>query len=97
MEKEVELGKAKILKIFRVEKDRQIIGGKVSSGKIVKGKEAKILRRGADIGRAKIMNLECGRVKTEVVEERNEFGALVESKTSLSPGDELEVFEKQNV
>ncbi|KKS33383.1 MAG: Translation initiation factor IF-2 [Parcubacteria group bacterium GW2011_GWA2_42_35] len=97
VEKEVELGKVKILKIFRVEKDREIIGGKVSSGKIIKGKEAKILRRGADIGRVKILNLERGRIKTEQAEAGDEFGALVESKTSLSPGDELEVFEKQSL
>ncbi|MCX6712437.1 MAG: hypothetical protein NT041_01985 [Candidatus Vogelbacteria bacterium] len=87
------LGKAKILKIFGATGDKQIIGGIVGSGKVVKGKEVKILRRENEIGRGKIVNLQMQKIKTDEVDENNQFGAEIDAKMEIAPGDYIEVFD----
>ena len=87
------LGKAKILKIFGANGGKQIIGGIVGQGKVIKDKEVKILRRENEIGRGKIVGLQMHKIKTEEVEENNQFGAEIDAKMEITPGDYLEVFE----
>lgn len=86
------LGKAKILKTFTRTKERQIVGGRVSSGSIGLGNMVKILRRDFEIGKGKIVNLEKNKVKTSSVEEGLEFGMMLESKIETVPGDIVESF-----
>lgn len=85
-------GTAKILKVFSVVKDREILGGKVTDGVLNTGDEIKIIRRGAEIGKAKIRELEQQKVKTSEVAKDREFGALVETKIEIAAGDLLEAF-----
>lgn len=85
-------GRAKILRAFSRTKERQIVGGKVLSGKIVLGGTVKIMRREFEIGRGKIINLEKSKVKTSMVEEGTEFGMMVESKIEIAEGDIVELF-----
>ncbi len=87
------IGRAKILKVFSQNKDKQIIGGQVTTGKISRGKEVKILRRETEVGRGKITDLQEQKIKTGLVEEGAQFGAEVDSKLLIAPGDFLEVFE----
>lgn len=87
------LGKAKILKTFGATGDKQIIGGIVGQGKIIKGKELKILRRENEIGRGKIISLQMQKLKTDEVLENNQFGAEIDAKMEIAPGDYIEVFE----
>lgn len=91
-------GKAKILKIFSIEKDKQVIGGKVESGSMSVGAQVKILRREAEIGTGKIRGLQKQKEKVGEVAEGSEFGAMIESKIELAPGDRIEsvrIVEKQ--
>lgn len=85
-------GQAKIIKTFSRTKERQIVGGKVAQGKIILGATVKIIRREFEIGRGKIVNLEKNKVKTSEAEEGSEFGAMIESKIEIAPGDILESF-----
>ncbi len=85
-------GRAKVLKAFSKTKERQIVGGKVTEGKISVMETVKIMRREFEIGRAKIVNLEKGKTKTSTVEEGTEFGMMIESKIEIVPGDVLESF-----
>jgi translation initiation factor IF-2 len=87
------LGKAKILKTFGQSGDKQIVGGIVGSGKVVRGKEVKILRRDNEIGRGKIVGLQMQKIKTEEVEENTQFGAEIEAKIEIATGDYIEVYE----
>lgn len=87
------LGRAKILKVFSRSKDKQIIGGTVTVGKFVKGKEVRIIRREAEVGRGKVLDLQIQKLKTAEVEEGNQFGSEVESKIEVAPGDYLEAFD----
>ena len=87
------LGEAKVLAIFGTGKDKQIIGGKVENGSMKKGGEVKVLRRGGEIGRGRIRELQQNKVKADEVREGYEFGALLSDiKVSLAVGDRLETF-----
>ena len=85
-------GQAKIIKAFSRTKERQIVGGKVTDGKITLDSTVKIIRREFEIGRGKIVNLEKGKVKTREVEAGSEFGMMIESKMEIAPGDVIESF-----
>lgn len=86
------LGKAKILKFFSSTRDKQIVGGKVTDREIQVGHRVKISRRESIIGEGLIRELQQAKVKTSSVNEGFEFGALIESKMELAPGDVIEDF-----
>jgi len=83
-------GSAKILALFSREKDKQVVGGKVESGTISIGTEVKIIRRGSEIGRGKIRELQSKKQRVNEVAEGFEFGMLVESKMEVAIGDRVE-------
>lgn len=85
-------GKAKIIRAFSRTRERQIVGGKVTEGKINLNSTVRIMRRDFEIGRGKIINLEKNKAKTSVVEEGTEFGMMLESKIEIVPGDIIESF-----
>ncbi|MEK7505141.1 MAG: translation initiation factor IF-2 [Patescibacteria group bacterium] len=87
------VGQAKILKIFNQDKGKQVVGGSVLEGVVSVGQSLKIMRRGAELGQGKITNLEQQKNKVKTVETGNQFGALVEAKIALAPGDVLEAIE----
>lgn len=90
---EEELGRAKILKVFSQIKDKQIIGGQVTAGTIVKGKMTKILRRDEEIGRGHIVALQEQKIKTNQVAEGVQFGCEFEAKIQVSAGDVIVAFD----
>lgn len=85
-------GKAKIMRFFSSVKDKQVIGGKVLEGSIGTGNEFKIMRRETEVGKGKIRELQQQKTKTSEVAKDREFGALVEAKIEIAPGDVLETF-----
>lgn len=85
-------GSAKIIRAFSRTKERQIIGGKVTTGSIKLNSTVRIMRRDFEIGRGKIINLEKSKVKTNEVEEGTEFGMMLESKIEVVSGDVIEAF-----
>jgi translation initiation factor IF-2 len=86
------LGKAKILKFFSATKDKQIVGGKVIDREICIGHTVKIVRRETTIGEGVIRELQQAKVKTGSVNEGFEFGAMIDAKIELAPGDVIEDF-----
>lgn len=87
-------GTLKVQGIFNKTKERQVVGGTVSSGEISNGNEFRIMRRDNEIGTGKIVGLEQNRNKTKVVAAGNQCGTLVETRTEIAPGDILEVITK---
>lgn len=87
------MGKAKILKIFSQDKNRQVVGGGVVSGKLQSGKNVKISRRDAEISQGKIIELQQQKLKVKEVESGQQFGALIEAKIAIAPGDTVEAFD----
>jgi translation initiation factor IF-2 len=86
------IGKAKILKSFSREKDRQIVGGRVLEGTMNIGAELKIWRRETEIGKGKIKELQQQKVKSEEVAKGNEFGTMIQSAIEIAPVDIVETF-----
>ena len=84
---------AKILKVFSMQKQNKVLGGKVEEGALKDGGEVKILRRDAEIGRGKIISLQSGKSPVKKVEEGGEFGAMVRTGAAIAAGDRLEAFE----
>lgn len=85
-------GLSKVKRIFSQTKDKQVLGGKVTEGAIALKSTVAILRRGEKIGEGIVTSLQQSKAVAERVEEDNEFGAQVESKTEIVGGDELESF-----
>jgi len=92
IEVEEVFGKAKVLKIFSTLKGKQVLGGRVNEGEIRKGGNFKILRRESEIGKGKVRELQQSKLDTDNVQEGNEFGSMIESKTEVAPGDILEFY-----
>lgn len=89
-EKEVVLGTLKILRNFSSQKDKHVIGGRVETGKIQNNSIVKIIRRGVELGRGRIVELQSQKIKTDLVNEGNECGLMIESKIEMIPTDIVE-------
>ncbi|KND47754.1 MAG: translation initiation factor IF-2 [Parcubacteria bacterium C7867-006] len=83
-------GRAKVLKVFSKLKDKQILGGRVETGKITLGSQVKIKRRDSEIGEGKVRELQQQKNATEEVREGSEFGAMIVSNIEIAPGDHIE-------
>ncbi len=86
-------GRAKVLKFFSKTKDKQVIGARVEEGFIKNDSDVKIMRRDTLIATGKIRELQQSRAKTNEVKDGVEFGAMVECKIDLAPGDKIECFQ----
>lgn len=86
------LGTAKVIKIFSKVRDKQILGGKVEKGVLSLGSQVKIMRRETEIGEGKIRELQSQKNSVSEVSEGKEFGAMIESKTEIAPGDRIDNF-----
>jgi len=93
-----DLGSVTILKVFRTEKTKMIVGGKVSQGKIKKGAKAEAKRKGAVILSGKITQLQQNKEDASEVLTGRECGMLfipsAPSDVSIEPGDELVAYEE---
>jgi translation initiation factor IF-2 len=89
-EKEVVLGTLKLLRNFSSQKDKHVIGGRVETGRIANGAVVKIMRRGVELGRGRIVELQAQKIKAAEVLEGNECGLMVETKIEMIPSDILE-------
>ena len=76
-----------MLKLFGTAKGKQVIGGRVISGIIRRGAMIKIVRRDTEIGQGKIRELQQSKIATDSISEGSEFGAMIESKIEIVPGD----------
>jgi translation initiation factor IF-2 len=83
-------GSAKILKIFSINKDKQVVGGRVLEGEIIVGANIRIVRREAKIGDGKIRELQQQKMKASEAKKGTEFGTLIEAKFEMAPGDVIE-------
>ncbi len=79
----------KILKVFSSSKGKQVIGGRVLSGTFKKGAAVKIVRRDSELGQGKIKELQQAKVAADSASEGTEFGAMIEAKIDVAPGDIL--------
>jgi translation initiation factor IF-2 len=89
IEAEEKLGEFRIIRYFSQQKHLQVIGGAVLSGKMQNGAKFKIMRRDAEIGEGRVVELQSQKVKVSEVLEGHECGLQVESKITLAERDVL--------
>ena len=89
-EKETILGTLKILRTFSSQKEKHVIGGRVETGRIENGALVRIIRRGVELGKGRVVELQSQKIKTSSVLEGNECGLMIESKVEMIPSDLVE-------
>lgn len=95
--KRVELGSAKILALFKEDRGKQIVGGRIESGVIKSNARFDTVRNGIAIGSGRILELQSGRKPAEEVPSGQEFGAFAEASPMIAAGDTLNLFAEEMV
>jgi translation initiation factor IF-2 len=89
-----DLGRAKILAVFRTEKDKMIVGGTVLEGKIKDAATVEI-KRGDDVmGSGQIAELQQNKNKAKEVAKGFEFGVSIKTPVKIAVGDVLLAYEE---
>jgi len=91
----IELGRIKILAVFRTEKKSMIVGGLVTKGKIENNTKAGILRNDQEIGRGDITQLQIAKRDVTEVPMGTEFGLKIIGSAIIQAGDFLEVYKEE--
>ncbi len=92
---EIEIGRLSVLAVFKVTKKEQIVGGKVTTGKIENGTDVRIVRDKDTIGMGKITSLQQNKKDVSECAENFECGLKVETQTKIKVGDSLECYKKE--
>ncbi len=85
-------GEAKVLKTFNASGGKQVLGAKWTSGQLSVGDLVKLDRRGVDLGRGKITNMQQARSDVKEIHVEGEFGMQIETKANLTGGDTVVAF-----
>lgn len=92
VKKEEVLGRAKIIRLFNRDGNKQVFGAKVKEGEMKLGSSVRILRRDILLGEGKLTNLQSMRIDVDSVPLDTEFGGQLESKVETAEGDYLEAY-----
>ncbi len=91
----IDVGELDVLAIFRTEKGKQIVGGRVVEGKIERGLKVEIFRDNEKIGEGKVVGLEVSRKKVDIAHKDSEAGILYEGKEKVQEGDILRFYKEE--
>ncbi len=91
----LDLGRMKVLAIFRTEKNRMIVGGKVLSGKLEKGSKIEVLRNEEIVGMGRPVELQQDKKEVGEVKEGKECGVLFEGDVRIEVGDLLNFYREE--
>lgn len=91
----IDLGRIKILKIFKKDGNKQIIGGRVDDGRVKKGVLFEIKRLKESVGRGNLLDLQQNKISASEVVKGLECGMSIDSATAIEPGDVLEIYEEE--
>jgi translation initiation factor IF-2 len=84
-----ELGKIKALIIFFAERNRQIVGGKITDGEIKKGVKLDVIRGAEKAGSGRIINLQRDKKDMDLLKKGDECGILFEGNVKVEKNDIL--------
>lgn len=85
-------GECSVLATFSQRKTQQLIGGKITKGKLTKGQQVKIFRAEAEMGLGKIINIQSQKKDVREVAEGKEAGIMIDSSVEIKVGDKLSAF-----
>ncbi len=95
--KRSDLGEASVLAVFKTGKRDMIVGGRVVTGKIIKGMWLEVKRAGDVIGKGKLANLQQNKNNTEEVRQGNECGITFEGEVKIKIGDTLVSYQEEKI
>jgi len=95
--KRVDLGRLKVLAIFRTEKKSQIIGGKVLEGRVEHNSFAEIKREGEIIDEGKIGAIKIGKEEVTTAGADAECGMSYEGRPIIKEGDILCIYQEEKI
>jgi len=82
-----EIGKLKVLGVFRTTKATKIIGGRVENGRAAKGAKVSVVRDGEVVGIGKVDGLQRGQSPADEVLAGEQCGLSVEIREPIEVGD----------
>lgn len=82
-----DLGKLKAILVFWAEKNRQIVGGKITDGELKKGLKVEVIRDDRRVGVGKIINLQRNKKDVDSLGKGDEAGILFEGSVKIEKGD----------
>jgi translation initiation factor IF-2 len=91
------VGRLKVLALFHAEKNRQIVGGKVSQGKVGKGSSVEIFRNEQNIGKGRLIQLQRNKKEADEIAKDQECGVLLDSPIRIEKGDSLEFYKEERI
>ncbi len=89
---EKELGRAMVLKTFSSSGRKQVLGARYVSGALAVDSRMKMLRKGIEIARGSITNLQQARADVKEIKTEGDFGTEIEAREQAIYGDELVTF-----
>lgn len=95
--KRIDLGRLKVLALFKNLKKGMVVGGKVINGKIVKGEHLEITREKDLVGSGVITQLQQNKQDAAEVKEGLECGISFEGKEKIQAGDILLCYKEEKI
>jgi translation initiation factor IF-2 len=93
----IDLGRLKVLAIFRTEPASQIVGGKVLDGEIKNNSFVEVKRGDDFIVLGKVTRLQSGKQDVDTVEKDLEAGLKYEGKPLIEEGDILSFYQEERI
>ncbi len=93
----IDLGRLKVLTVFRKEKSTIILGGQVIDGKITKGAKVDIFRNKEKIGEGILNELRIEKDPVEEIKFGCECGIKFTTKSNIEKDDIMEVYEEKTI
>ena len=84
-----DVGKLRTILVFWGEKNRQIVGGKITEGELKKGLKSEVFRDDKKIGAGRIINLQRDKKDIDLLRKGDEAGILFEGNVKIEKGDIL--------
>ncbi len=91
----IELGRAKVLAIFRTEKDHSIVGCLITKGKFTVDASVRILRNNHKVGTGTIKQLKKGQGDVSEIPSGTECGVQLQGVKNIREGDIVEAYTEE--
>lgn len=82
-----DVGKLKTILVFWGEKNRQIVGGKITEGEFKKSLKLEVFRDDQKVGTGRIVNLQKNKKDVDLLKRGDEAGILFEGNVKIEQGD----------
>ncbi|MFA5247698.1 MAG: translation initiation factor IF-2 [Patescibacteria group bacterium] len=93
----INLGRLKVLAIFRTENKSQVVGGKVLDGQIKNDCPVEVLRNKDLVAIGRVTKVQAGKMDVPTVEQDQECGIQYEGKPIIEVGDIVQFYEEKEI